>query len=79
MTLLAIYVLISTIPGLFQWAFIDANTETANPALGITNALPKPLKTGLEITKDTNIAGDSPFHIEAVLVGNLTNPTADPF
>ena len=67
-----------------KWAFIDANTETANPALGITNALPKPLKTGLQITGDTTIAGDNstptgPFHIEAVLVGNLTNPTADPF
>ena len=62
-----------------KWAFIDANTETANPALGITNALPKPLKTGLQITGDTDIAGVSPFHIEAVLVGNLTNPTADPF
>jgi hypothetical protein len=38
----------------------------------------------LQITKDTEIAGDNstttgPFHIEAVLVGNLTNPTADPF
>ena len=67
-----------------KWAFIDGNTETANPALGITNALPKPLKTGLQITRDTTITGDNstttgPFHIEAVLVGNLTNPTDDPF
>ena len=67
-----------------KWAFIDGNTETANPALGINNALHKPLKTGLQITGDTDIKGDNstttgPFHIEAVLVGNLTNPTADPF
>ena len=67
-----------------KWTFIDGNTETANPALGINNALHKPLTTGLQITGDTKIEGDNstttgPFHIEAVLVGNLTNPTADPF
>jgi hypothetical protein len=67
-----------------RWAFIDGNTEQATPALGITNALPKPLKTGMQITGDTTIAGDNstptgPFHVEAVLVGNLTNPISDPF
>ena len=67
-----------------RWAFIDGNTEQAIPPLGITNALPKPLKTGMQITGDTTIAGDNstptgPFQVEAVLVGNLTNPLSDPF
>ena len=86
MSLLALRYATGTVPAQdpVKWTFIDGNTETANPALGITNALPKPLKTGLQITGDTTIAGDNstptgPFHIEAVLVGNLTNPTADPF
>ncbi len=67
-----------------HWEFIDGNTELATPALGVTNALPKPLKTGMQVTGDTVIQGDNttptgPFQIEAVLVGNLTNPISDPF
>jgi hypothetical protein len=38
----------------------------------------------MQITGDTTIAGDNstptgPFQVEAVLVGNLTNPLSDPF
>jgi hypothetical protein len=63
-----------------RWAFIDSNTEGATPALGITNALPKPLKTGMQVTGDiTEATMSDDFKVEAVLVGNLTNPITDPF
>ena len=63
-----------------RWAFIDSNTEQATPELGITNALPKPLKTGMQVAGDiTEASMSDAFKVEAVLVGNLTNPITDPF
>lgn len=56
-----------------RWAFLDGNTRD----LGVTDAVGRPLKTGMLVTGDTSINDD--FKVQAVLVGNLTNPTLDPF
>lgn len=56
-----------------RWAFLDGNTRD----LGVTDAVGRPLKTGMLVTGDTPINDD--FKVQAVLVGNLTNPTLDPF